>query len=283
MGDVMNLYDLIMKRRSIRSFKDREIPEHIIDELLDAANNAPSGGNIQPISIILVQEATGRKELAEMVGKQPWVKNAPLSMIFCIDFYRAKKWASMSEVDFKGEKAFLPFLIAYADLMCAAQNVVVLAESHGLGSVYIGTILHVIDMARKYFALPKYVLPMMLLSIGYPKAVPKNVPKLKRDVIVHRERYKVLGDEDIKRAFENKYGDFDENVEKYLEKTFIEAVEADKQQNQSWVELVKGEIKRLEIRNNAQFLFKLRYPSQVMIKMNKDLICALKNAGFDFF
>lgn len=279
----MNLYDLIMKRRSIRSFKDREIPDHIIEELLDAANNAPSGGNIQPISIILVQEATGRKELAEMVGKQPWVKNAPLSMIFCIDFYRAKKWASMSEVDFKGEKALLPFLIAYADLMCAAQNVVVLAESHGLGSVYIGTILHVIEVARKYFALPKYVLPMMLLSIGYPKSVPKNVPKLKRDVIVHRERYKVLGDDDIKRAFENKYGNFDDNVEKYLEKAFIEAVEADKQQNQSWVELVKGEMKRLEIRNNAQFLFKLRYPSQVMIKMNKDLICALKNAGFDFF
>ena len=118
-----------MKRGSIRSFKDQEIPEHIIEEVLDAANNAPSGGNIQPISIMLTQEAKRREELAKMVGKRPWVKNAPLSMIFCIDFYGVKKWASMFEVDFKGEKALLQFLIAYADLMCAAQNVVILAES----------------------------------------------------------------------------------------------------------------------------------------------------------
>lgn len=53
----MDLYDLIMKRRSARNFKDQEIPENVIEQLLDAANNAPSGGNIQPISIILVQEA----------------------------------------------------------------------------------------------------------------------------------------------------------------------------------------------------------------------------------
>ena len=53
----MNLYDLMMKRRSARNFKDQQIPENVIEQLLDAANNAPSGGNIQPISIILVQEA----------------------------------------------------------------------------------------------------------------------------------------------------------------------------------------------------------------------------------
>jgi nitroreductase len=77
----MNLYDLIMKRRSTRNFKEQRIPENIIQQLLDAANNAPSGGNIQPLSVILVQKPDARKELAEMVGDQPWVKNAPLSMI----------------------------------------------------------------------------------------------------------------------------------------------------------------------------------------------------------
>jgi len=281
----MNLYDLIMKRRSVRNFEDKEIPEHVIDELLDAANNAPSGGNIQPISVILVQEAAARKELAEMVGDQPWVKNAPLSMIFCIDFYRIKKWASMFETDFKGEKAFLQFLIAYADLMCSAQNVVILAQGHGLGSVYIGTILDVIDRARKYFAIPEYVLPMMVLSIGYPKTVPKNVPKLKRDVIAHREKYKKLSDDEIKTAFEDKYGNLEDNVEKYIHRTYVEAVEAEKQQTPEWadIESIKKEIKKLNITNNAQFLFKLRYPSEEMIKLNESLIRAFKNAGFDFF
>lgn len=281
----MNLYDLIKKRRSVRNFKDQEIPKHIIEELLDAANNAPSGGNIQPISIILVQEPERRKELSKMVGDQPWVKNAPLSMIFCIDFFRIKKWASMFEADFKGEKALSHFLIAYADLMCSAQNVVILAESYGLGSVYIGTILDAIDKVRKYFTIPHYVLPMMVLSIGYPKSVPKNVPKLKRDVIVHREKYKELSDDEIKKAFEDKYGSFDDNLERYFQRIYVEAVEADKQEKPEWAdpEWIKKEMKKLNIKNTAQFLFKFKYPSEEMVKLNENLIGAFKNAGFDFF
>ena len=127
----MNLYNLIMKRRSIRNFKDQDIPEDIIEKLIDAANNAPTGGNIQPISVILVQETDARKQLSEMTGNQPWVKNAPLTMIFCIDFHRIKQWASLYDTEFQGEQAFPLFLIAYADLMCASQNVVLLAESLG--------------------------------------------------------------------------------------------------------------------------------------------------------
>ncbi len=151
----MDLYELLMKRRSIRNFQDRSIPERIIEELLDAANNAPSGGNIQPISIILVQEEGARRDLAEMVGGQAWVRNAPLSMVLCVDLYRLKRWAGMSDVDFKGEDALSHFLIAYADLMCAAQSVVILAESYGLGSVYVGTIQSNMDRAREYFMIPK--------------------------------------------------------------------------------------------------------------------------------
>ncbi len=281
----MNLYDLIMKRRSVRNYKDQEIPENIVNELLDAANNAPSGGNIQPISVIVVQEAERRAKLSEMVGNQPWVKNAPLSLIFCIDLWRIKKWAKMCDVDFKGENALNHFLVAYADLMCSAQNVVILAESHNLGSVYIGTILDTIDQAREYFKIPDLVLPMMVLSVGYPKSIPKNVPKLKREVIAHREIYRELSDEEIKKAFEEKYGNFEDNVKKYMERIYIEAVEAEKQEKPDWADLdsVKKELVKLNIKNTAQFLFKYRYPSDEMVKMNEGFIRALKNAGFEFF
>ncbi len=281
----MNLYDLIMKRRSVRNYKDQEIPENIVNELLDAANNAPSGGNIQPISVIVVQKAERRAMLSEMVGNQPWVKNAPLSFIFCIDFWRIGKWAEMCDAEFKGENALPHFLIAYADLMCAAQSVVILAESHGLGSVYIGTILEAIDQAREYFIIPKLVLPLMVLSVGYPKSIPKNIPKLKRDVITHRERYHELSEDEIKKAFEDKYGDFEDNVEKYLERIYIEATEANKQEKPDWADpdSVKKELAKLNIRNTAQFLFRYKYPADEMVKLNKALINAFKNAGFEFF
>ncbi|MCX8116746.1 MAG: nitroreductase family protein [Desulfobacterota bacterium] len=279
----MDLYELMMKRRSVRAFEAREIPETIIEKLLDVANHAPSGGNIQPLSILLVRSPEARLKLSELAGGQPWVKNAPLSMIFCLDFYRIKKWAERCQTDFRGEQALNHFLIAYADLMAAAQNVVILAESLGLGSVYIGAIQHEIDETRRYFDLPQYVLPMMVLCIGYPKSIPRTIPKLNKKVIVHQERYRLLEDEEIQRAFDEKYGRIDEDVEKYLERAFIEALEAEKQEEEKFLERVKKEMKRLDIQNNAQFLFKVRYPSKVMVRMNQRIKQSIKNAGFEIF
>jgi nitroreductase len=273
----------MMKRRSVRIFKDQEIPEPLIEKMLDAAMNAPSGGNIQPLSIILIRSMERRKKLAELAGGQPWVRNAPLSMIFCLDFYRVKKWAEMCQTDFRGEEAINHFLIAYADLMVAAQNVVILAEGFGLGSVYIGSIQHEMDETRNFFEIPEYVLPMMVLSIGYPKSIPQNIPKLKKEIIVHHERYRKLEEGEIRRAFDEKYGAIDQNIEKYLERAFIEALEADKLEMSDYMKRVKKEMKRLDIQNNAQFLFKVRYPTKVMVRMNERIKQSFKNAGFEIF
>ena len=279
----MNVYDLMIKRRSARIFKDQKVGKEIIDKLLDSANNCPSGGNIQPISIITVQSIEGREKLGKLIGSQPWVKNAPLLMIFCIDFYRIKKWAAISETDFQGENALSHFLIAYADLMCAAQNVVILSESFGLGSVYVGSIQGIIDDVREGFSIPKLVIPMMLLCIGYPESIPDSIPKLKRNIISHDERYRILNDSEIQKAYEDKYGEFDKDPEKYFMKAYIEVIEATKQEGDRWLKLAKRRMKKLGIKNHAQFLFNLRYPSKAMVSMNKDQIQSLKRAGFNFF
>ncbi|MEW6266929.1 MAG: nitroreductase family protein [Thermodesulfobacteriota bacterium] len=279
--DAQSLYESMMKRRSVRAFSHQEIPEPLIDQLLSVANQAPSGGNIQPLSIIVVRSMDGRKRLSELVGGQPWVRNAPLSMVFCLDFYRVKKWAEMSQTDFVGNKALNHFLIAYADLMVAAQNVVILAQGLGLGSVYVGSIQNEIDAARQYFRIPAYVLPMMVLSLGYPKSVPKRVPKLNREAITHWEKYREPKDDEIRRAFDDKYGPVDDNIEKYLDKVFVEVLEADKQDAPQWLERVKQEMKRLDIQSTAAFLFRVRYPGEVMVKMNERLARSFRNAGFE--
>ena len=278
----MSVFDLMIKRRSVRVYKDQGIQQDLIDNLLDAANNCPSGGNIQPLSIITIQSIEGREYLGEMIGSQPWVKNAPLSMIFCIDFNRIKKWATISNVHFQGENAFSHFLIAYADLMCAAQNVTMTAESFGLGSVYVGSIQGIIDEIREHFSIPKLVLPMMLLCIGYPESIPNTIPKLERKVITHKEKYNDLTNLEIEQAYNDKYGIFDEDPEQYFLKAYIEVIESSKQQGDRWLKLAKKRVKRLNIKNHAQFLFKLRYPTEAMVSMNKDLIKSFKKAGFNF-
>jgi nitroreductase len=279
----MDLYELLMKRRSVRNFKPDEVPEDIVAKLVGAANNAPTGGNMQPLAIIVVRKPEARAKLGEMVGRQPWVKNAPLSMIFCLDFWRLKKWAAMSGATFRGNEALSHFLIGYADVMCAAQTVVILAENLGLGSVYVGTIQYVADEAREYFAMPEYVFPVVLLSLGYPKTVPREVAKLAVDVVVHREKYKTPGDDEIRRAFDEKYGALEENVERYFERAFVEVVEADRQEGSSRVAEYRERMKELAIKNNAEFLFKLRYPSDRMVGYKTEEIETFKKAGFDCF
>lgn len=278
----MDTYEMMMNRRSIRNFSDSKISDDIIDRLLEAANNAPSGGNIQPLSIILVEDKNKRNKLTEIVGHQPWVANAPLSMIFCIDFNRVKQWAKIYNTEFKGEQSLSHFLIAYADILCAAQNIVILAESYGLGSVYIGSILESINEARDIFALPRYVLPLMILSLGYPKSKPEKMPKLKRNVIVHTNEYREMPDEEVKKAFDDKYGDFGGDPKEFFKKAYIEVLEAEKQGNDAIVALASEKMKKLNIANNAQFLFKLRYPADVMVKLNEKIFEAFALAGYDF-
>lgn len=274
---------MLMRRRSVRNFRDDDVPGDVVQKLLEVANNAPTGGNMQPLSIIVVREPEARAELGEMVGSQPWVRNAPLSMIFCLDFWRLKKWAEISGVAFRGNEALSHFLIGYADVMCAAQTVVILAESLGLGSVYVGTVQYVADEIRAYFELPPYVFPAMLLSLGYPKTVPRNVPKLAVGVVTHWEKYVALRDDEIRKAYDDKYGPLDENVERYFERAFVEATEAARQETPAWLEAYRERMAELAIKNNAEFLFKLRYPSDRMVELKAEEIAAFKRAGFDCF
>jgi len=279
----MDLYKTLMNRRSVRNFEDKDIPEELVDRILDAAISAPTGGNIEPLSIIAITSPEGRQELGEMFQSQPWVGNAPLSLIFCLDFYRLKRWAAGFDTPFRGEESLSSFVIGYADMMCAAQNAVVYAQSEGLGSVYIGTIMYAADEVRAAYKIPEYVLPLMLLCIGYPKTIPQNIPKLDREMLIHREEYRTPSDEEIREAYENKYGNLDENIDKYLERAFVEATEADGQEKDAgFVDYVKQQLEKLEIKSNAEFLFKLRYPADAMVEINKEIKDSWKNAGFDF-
>jgi hypothetical protein len=188
----------------------------------------------------------------------------------------------MFDVPFLGERCLSSFLIAYADLMCAAQSVVVLAEDRGLGSVYVGTIQSSIGRAREYFGMPQGVLPLMVLSLGYPKSIPRTIPKLETGVIVHRGRYRTMNDDEIREAFESKYGSIDDDIDRYLERAYVEVVEADRQHDAGWTRRAKERMESLQIKSNAEFLFRLRYPQRVMVGMNAGLADSLREAGFDF-
>lgn len=276
-----SVYDVIMRRRTVRSFLDQPVEEEKVLKLLDAAIQAPSGGNIQPISIIRIQEPEGREKMARLAVNKPWVARAPLCLLFCIDFHRTGKWAEAEGASYGGEKALMSFLLAYADVFCSAENAVLCATSLGLGTVYIGMVLAAMTEIRKEFGLPGKVVPVVALCVGYPKKVPAGITKLSRTTMVHSERYEERSSEELKQLYREKYGDLTADVKKYFQRTYQEALEMDEQARPDFTDKVARLMGRMEVGNAAQLLFKMRYPEEGMRRMGEKIIASLREAGID--
>ena len=276
-----SVHDVIMRRRTVRSFLDTPIEKEKVQQVLDAAIQAPSGGNIQPISIIRIEKPEGRDKLAKLAMNQPWVAKAPLCFLFCIDFHRTGKWAQAEGASYGGEKALMSFLLAYADVFCSAENAVLCATSLGLGTVYIGMVLAAMTEIRKEFGLPDKVVPVVALCIGYPKKIPAGITKLPKAAMVHSERYEEKPPEELKRLYREKYGDLTADVKKYFERTYQEALEMNEQSRSGFTDKVARLMARMEVGNAAQLLFKVRYPEEAMKRMGESIIKSLREAGIE--
>lgn len=143
----------ILTRRSIRKFENKPISQEIITSIFQAAMSAPSAGNRQPWEFILIQD---RKILDKIPDFHPYSKmvlEAPLAIVVC---------AVMERTD---ERNFWP-----QDCAAASQNILLAAHALGLGSVWCG-IYPVDDLVKKFrklLKLPKDVVPVSLIPIGYP-------------------------------------------------------------------------------------------------------------------
>ena len=276
-----SVYDVITRRRTVRSFTDQPVEEEKVLNLLDAAIQAPSGGNIQPMSIIRIEKPEGRDKMAKLAVNQPWVAKAPLCLLFCIDFHRTGKWAEAEGASYGGEKALMSFLLAYADVFCSAENAVLCATSLGLGTVYIGMVLAAMTEIRKEFGLPDKVVPVVALCVGYPKKVPAGITKLPRAAVVHSERYEEKSPEELKELYRQKYGDLTKDVKAYFKRTYQEALELAEQSRPDFTEKIARLMTRMEVGNAAQLLFKMRYPEEAMKRMGDKIISSLREAGIE--
>jgi nitroreductase len=85
----MELDEAIKGRRSIRSYKPEDVPDTIVEKLIEAATYAPSAGNIQPWRFVIARNAAAKKELAE-AANQTWIKEAPVVIVVCANEKRAE-------------------------------------------------------------------------------------------------------------------------------------------------------------------------------------------------
>lgn len=193
----------IFEHRSIRKYKSKEIPQSVLDSILEAAIRASNTGNMQVYSIIVTKSQEMKEKLAPSHFNQAMVKEAPVLLTFCADFNRFNKWCIQRKAK-PGYDNFLSFLTAAIDAIIAAQNACLEAESHGLGICYLGTAIYNADKIIDILELPKGVVPVTAVTIGYPDETPPLTDRLPAEAVVHYEKYSDFSEKDIDNLYKEK-------------------------------------------------------------------------------
>lgn len=272
--------ELLLQRASCRSFQNTKIPAEDMSYVLNAGVHAASGGNLQPYSIIKIEKLVTRKKLAKLAG-QGFVADAPVNLLFCIDWHRLERWAKLESAPFTATKAFRHFWISFQDTIITAQNICTAADAMGLGSVYIGTVMEFFPTLKHMFKLPKGVMPVVLLCLGYPKTKLVSRNKLGFDTVVHNEKYTELSDEKLLAAFNKKYAGMKIDINPARLKT-IEKVCRSVGGNKLAQKTI-ARIKKQGFISRAQHYFGLHYVASEMPKLNMRFLNTFTQFGFDWF
>jgi len=167
----MNILDIIKNRRSVREFKDQEIPGSAIDVLIEALRWAPSAGNLQSRKFYLVFNKELRNKLAQAGLRLDYVSfiaRAPLVIVACADLRIGSRYAE------RGTD-----LYCIQDTAASVQNLLLAAHDLGLGTCWVGAFKE--EEVKKILDLPDYLRPVVLVPVGYPTKTPKAPDRLPKD------------------------------------------------------------------------------------------------------
>lgn len=205
--------DMINKQldhRTIREFKDVEVPDEIYKTLIDVAQRTPTSNGMQQASIIRVRDEKLKKEIAK-VCQQEYVIRTPILLIFLVDNYRNHQIAVEQGLDSKNSGDMDRFFQGFTDGVLMAQNIVNAAESLDLGAVYFGSILNDAGRICQILDLPEYTFPVVGLGIGYPNQEPQLKPRMDMQMRLFQDKY------EKKDNYLQEIKDYDEEMKTYYD------------------------------------------------------------------
>lgn len=241
----------MLKHRSIRKFKSTPISEDILAEILQAGVRASTCGNMQLYSLIVTRDEAMRRKLLPCHFGQQMVVEAPCVITICADIHRFSMWCEQRDAE-PGYDNFAWFLTATIDAMLAAQNIAVAAESHNLGICYLGSTLYTAGNIVQTLELPKGVIPVTTLVVGYPDEKPEQADRLPMDAVVH--------------------------YEKYFDYTAAEIDELWAEREES--ELTKRLLEENGLENLAKIFTERRYVKEDNVRISQSYLALLKERGF---
>lgn len=186
----------MLKRKSIRKYSDKEVSDELLNRLLEAAARTQTMGNLQLYSVVVTRDAAMKERLSPAHFNQPMVKGAPVVLTICADFNRTSTWCRNRNAE-PGYDNMLSFINAASDALLFTQTFSCLAEEAGLGICYLGTTVYMPGQIIDVLKLPKLVMPVATLTVGWPDEEPALTDRLPIDSFVHQECYQDYTSQDI--------------------------------------------------------------------------------------
>ena len=169
----MDFFQIVEERRSMRKYADKPVEEAKLIRILEAADRAPSGGNLQAYEIYFVRKLKTRQALVNAALGQSFLAEAPVVLVFCANPPR-------SAVKY-GERGGSLYTIQDATIACAYAQLA--AKAQGLDTVWVGAF----DEAAvsEILHLPVEQRPIAMLPIGYAGREPGTRPRRGIKDLVH--------------------------------------------------------------------------------------------------
>ena len=179
---------LMKAHTSVRRFKEQEISQEHLNEILTATQMASSWKNFQSYSVILVRSQEKKDALYELVPQEA-IRQSAAFLLFVGDLNRAEKGASLHTDTFQPQ-GVEGLLITSVDAALAGQNTLLAAESLGYGGVIIGLVRYKSEEVAELFNLPDYTYPVFGIALGVPNQQHDVKPRLPLSQVVFEEEYK---------------------------------------------------------------------------------------------
>ena len=241
----------ILTRRTIRKYTDQDVSEELLNRLMTEAARTQTMGNLQLYSVIVTRSQEMKEKLSPAHFNQPMVKSAPVVLTICADFNRTSFWATCRNA-VPGYDNFLSFINAATDALLYTQTLCNLMDEEGLGYCYLGTTVYQPQQIIDILQLPKLVMPVATLTVGWPDEEPPLSDRLPLESFVHNETYHDYLANDIDTYYQYK-----------------EALE----ENRHFVRINHKE-------TLAQVFTDIRYTRQDNEAMSKTLLTTLVRQGF---
>ena len=183
----------LLDRRVTRRYRAEDVPDPLLDTVLAAAQSAPSKSDLQQYSIIVTRDAGKIGKVADWIGTMPWIKDAPVLLIFCGDMRRGQQ-ACARHGRAHANNNMDTFLNTAVDAALAMGMAIAAADAAGLGTCPISYVRNHVEKIGPLCGLPEGVFPVAGLTLGWPEG-PRNwlSPRLPQHLVAHRERYDDAG------------------------------------------------------------------------------------------